>query len=161
MAYDLNLGIGYNQSIPWKLSSDLRRFKAITWGHHLVMGRKTFESIGKPLPGRTTIVISRNPDYQTTSGIFVTSTLENAFEYANKNGEEELFICGGRSIYKEGLKFADRIHLTNVHTRSSTNIFFPEYDETLWREVFSFRIPRDIKNEHSSSFHFLKRYSED
>ena len=157
VAYDQHFGIGYNQSIPWKLPTDLKRFKAITMGHHLVMGRITFESIGRPLPGRNTIVVSRNPDYNPMHDIQISNTLESAISKTEDSGENELFICGGRSIYEAALKFTDRIYLTKVHTISEANVFFPTYNELEWREVLSFDIPQDEKNEFVSSFHYLKR----
>ncbi len=102
-------GIGKDNGLPWHLSSDLKRFKQLTMGHHLIMGRKTYETIGKPLPGRITIVITRNLQYQ-AEGCLVAPSLEKALDLARGNGETETFIAGGGEIFAIALPLADRIY---------------------------------------------------
>ena len=106
--------IGKNNDIPWRLSSDLKRFKRLTMEHTLLMGRKTFDSIGKPLPGRKTVVLSRKPEMK-LDGVAIFSDLEKAVFAAKSQGEEELFIAGGAEIYAQSFPIADRILLTRVH----------------------------------------------
>jgi dihydrofolate reductase len=118
-----NRVIGRGLTMPWQLPEDLRRFRAITWGQTLIMGRKTFESLGGPLPGRTTIVLTRNPDFQ-PSGCLVARSPEAALGLAGSG--TEVFICGGGEIYRQFLTMADRIYLTVIHRKIAGDVFFPE-----------------------------------
>jgi dihydrofolate reductase len=154
VAMDERRGIGANNKLPWRLSSDLRRFRQLTMGHHIIMGRKTYESIGKPLPGRETIVVTRNPDYK-AEGCRTVHSVEDAISLAVRHGESEAFICGGAEIYAESLGFADRIYLTLVHTESNADTFFPQIDEPLWVEEGSSYYPADEKNEHPHTYMLL------
>src|SRR3989304_2358277 len=105
--------IGRGGKLPWHLSDDLRRFKRLTMGHTIVMGRRTWESIGRPLPGRRAIVVSRRPGYRVDDqSVEVATSLENALLIANAAGEDEVFIVGGAELYRAALPLADRIHLT-------------------------------------------------
>ena len=127
-----NRAIGIDNGLPWRLPADLRRFKALTMGHTLVMGRKTFESIGRPLPGRTTIVVSRRPDYA-PEGVLVAHSVEEALTKAA--GNEEVFIAGGEEIFRQTLEDADRMHLTWIEQDFPADAFFPEFDLSAWRLV--------------------------
>ena len=122
--------IGRGGELPWHISADLRRFKKITTGHTIIMGRKTYESIGRPLPKRRSIVISRNPSYA-PSGVEVANSLTRALEMSAD--EDEVFIIGGSSIYDAALPFADRLLVTQVQGRPDGDTFFPEFDSNHWR----------------------------
>ncbi len=113
VAMDQKNGIGFQGRLPWHLPDELKNFKSLTMGHHLIMGRKTFESIDKPLSGRITIIITRNPNYY-AKGCLVAHSISKAFKIAEDFGESEVFICGGNEIYREALKFTDRIYLTRA-----------------------------------------------
>jgi len=130
--------IGRNNQLPWYLPGDLQYFKAMTLGKPVIMGRKTFESIGKPLPGRDNIVISRQADYE-AEGIKLVSSLGQAIELGESinliNGAEEVMIIGGAQIYAESLALADRVYLTRVHRHVEGDAYFPELDESQWYEV--------------------------
>jgi len=129
---DERRGIGLHNRLPWHLSSDLKRFKALTMGHHILMGRKTFESINRSLPGRTMIVVTRQADYRPEGGLVV-SSLREGLNLAEIQGESEVFIIGGGQIFTQAIKIAERIYLTLVHTVAGCDVFFPEYDEASWQ----------------------------
>ncbi len=130
--------IGRNNKLPWYLPNDLKYFKQVTFGKPVIMGRKTFESIGKPLPGRTNIVISRNPDFQ-APGCRVVDSLAAALELADSvaliEGIEEVMVMGGGEIYRQALPYADRLYLTEVHAEIEGDAYFPAFDRNQWREV--------------------------
>ena len=134
VAVDQNNGIGYQNRMPWHLPAEFKLFTSFTMGHHLIMGRHTYESIGKPLPGRVTIVVTRNPDYQ-AKGCLITHSVNAAFNLAEANGESEVFICGGSGIYREALQTSDRLYLTRIHAEFQVDTFFPEFDIALWTET--------------------------
>ena len=156
VAMDENRGIGVDNRLPWHLSADLKRFKALTMGHHLVMGRKTYESIGKPLPGRTSIIITRNPDY-VVEGCIVVHSLEEALQTARERGEEEAFITGGGEIFNQALSLADRIYLTRVHAETNAQVYFPAFNEDAWIEKESTSHPADEKNDYPFTMKVLVR----
>ena len=108
-------GIGKDGGLPWRLSADLRRFKALTMGHHLIVGRKTYVSIGRPLPGRTLIVLTRDPTFA-APGCLLAASLEQALALAGRRGESEAFIGGGGEIFAQAMPLAGRLYLTHVHT---------------------------------------------
>ena len=116
--------IGNGADIPWRLSGDMKYFKRTTLEHHIIMGRKTFESMGRPLPKRTNIVLTRDPYYVGT-GIIVAKSLAEALRIAHDNGEEEVFIIGGGEIYKQSLDLLDKIYLTRVMAVSYTHLTLP------------------------------------
>lgn len=124
-----NRVIGKDNDLIWHLSADLKRFKALTTGHHIIMGRKTFESIGKPLPNRTTVIITRNTDYQ-VEGCITAHSLEAALDQAK--GDDQAFIIGGAEIYKQALCLVDRMELTRVEAEFDGDAFFPEFNEENW-----------------------------
>ncbi|MFA8434009.1 MAG: dihydrofolate reductase [Marinifilaceae bacterium] len=146
--------IGKDNDLIWHLSSDLKRFKSLTTGHHIIMGRKTFESIGKPLPNRTSIIITRQKDYS-VDGCIVVNSLEEALSQVEN--EEEVFIIGGGSIYQEALEKADKIYLTRVHHDFDGDTFFPKLNAKDWESVAREDHMPDEKNPFPYSFIDLKR----
>jgi dihydrofolate reductase len=145
VAMDEQGGIGLQGRVPWHLATDLKHFKALTMGHHLVVGRKTFVSIGRPLPGRHMIVVTRNPDFQAESCL-VAHSLEAALDLARGRGESEAFIGGGAEIYAQALPLADQIYLTQVHTVVQADTFFPDFDRSAWGRQMLFAQQADEKN---------------
>jgi dihydrofolate reductase len=142
--------IGRDNALPWHVSSDLKRFKSLTIGHHLLMGRKTFESIGRPLPGRSTIVVTRNSSWS-ADGVQTAASIEEALRLAND--DREIFIAGGAEIYRQTLRRADRLYITRVHAEMNGDAFFPEYDDvTEWRLEDSEHFDADDRNEYPFSF---------
>lgn len=144
-ALDERGGIGYQGSIPWRLSADLRHFKTLTMGHHLVMGRKTFVSIGRSLPGRITIIVTRNHIFH-PQGCLVVHSLEAGLDLARDRGENEVFVIGGGDIFSQALEYADRMYLTLVHTVAQADTFFPAFREEDWIEIQSESHPADAEN---------------
>ena len=143
--------IGRDNKLPWRLSSDLQRFKKLTMGHHLLLGRKTFESIGRPLPGRKMIVVSRGTP-NLPDGVHLSPSVVSGIERAQLEGEEELFVAGGASIYEATLTSCHRIYLTQVHTDIRGDVMFPKNDWSVWTEVSREEIVADDRNEHPSTF---------
>jgi dihydrofolate reductase len=154
VAMDERRGIGRDNRLPWRLSSDLKRFRELTMGHHIIVGRKTFESIGKPLPGRETIVVTRDTDYR-AEGCLVARSLEEAIEMARERGESEVFICGGAAIYRDSLAASDRMYLTLVHAEVNADTFFPEWNAGEWVELESADREADEKNQYPFTFKLL------
>ncbi len=148
--------IGRDNDLPWRLSGDLKRFKALTMGHHLLLGRKTFDSIGAVLPGRTMVVISRGQP-SLPPGVHLAHSLEEAVELARSNGDDEAFVAGGAEIYSQALPVADRLYLTRVHTDSEGDTLLPAWQENEWQEVFREDHPADDRNVHPYSFFVYKR----
>ena len=148
--------IGRAGQIPWHLSADLRRFKQLTIGHHLIMGRKTFESIGRLLPGRTTVVLSRQDDFA-PPGALIAHDLQQALQRSESADEDEAFIVGGAEVYRQALDLADRLYVTRVHARIEGDVRFPEFDESAWTVVEQSDHPSDSANDYESSFLVLER----
>ncbi len=123
--------IGRDNDLPWRLSADLKRFKALTMGHHLILGRKTFDSIGRSLPGRTMVVISRGRP-QLPHGVLLADSLGAAIEIAVGSGDSEAFVAGGAQIYALALPLADRLYLTRIEASFEGDPLFPELDESNW-----------------------------
>lgn len=153
--------IGRDQQLPWHLSSDLKRFRALTWGKPLVMGRRTFESIGKALPGRISIVISADPAYAPPKGVIkaidLTQALARAEEAADTLGASEIMVIGGARVFAETLPLASTLELTVVHARPEGDVFFPPYDATAWREVAREGPLQGPKDDMPFSYVTLKR----
>lgn len=126
VAMSQNRVIGKDNKLPWHLSEDLKRFKKITMGHPIIMGRKTYESIGRPLPGRENIVITRNPEFK-AEGVTIVHSLEEAVK--RKDPKEELFIIGGAEIYKSALPQVDKLYITRIEKDFDGDVFFPEIDK--------------------------------
>lgn len=141
--------IGINNDLPWKLSADLKRVKTITMGHHLIMGRKTYESIGRPLPGRTIVIITRNKDYK-AEGCIVVPSLKEAIAVAQNDPEP--FIFGGGEIFREALPMVNKIYMTRIHQRFEGDTYFPELNEQEWKQVSKNDFSPDEKNNYSYSF---------
>ncbi|MCZ4693316.1 dihydrofolate reductase [Ancylomarina euxinus] len=149
VAASQNNVIGKDNQLIWRLSADLKRFKALTTGHHIIMGRKTFDSIGKPLPNRTSIIITRQADYK-VEGCIVVNSLEEAL--AIVPADQEAFIIGGGTIYKEAIDKADKLYLTLVHSKFDGDTFFPKLEAKIWNSVKREDYMPDAKNEYAYSF---------
>lgn len=148
--------IGFEGRIPWRLSRDLARFKRLTVGHHLIVGRRTWESIGRVLPGRTMIVVSRNLDYQ-AEGAVVAASLDAALQIAEDDGESEAFIGGGTLLFADAVPVAHRIYLTQVHTRMHCDTYFPPFDWQGWQVIQRDEYLADEKNEFPTTYLVLER----
>lgn len=144
-----NRVIGVNNTLPWRLPADLRHFRRLTTGHHVIMGRRNYESIGRPLPDRTNIVVTRNPAYR-APGCRVRHSLEDALR--DVGNDPEVFIIGGAEIYRQALGKADRIYLTLVHATIGGDTRFPEFDTREWNETSRARHEADEKNPYAYSF---------
>lgn len=127
-----NNAIGLDNGLPWHLPEDLKHFRSLTMGHHIIMGRKTYESLGRLLPGRTTVIVTRQTDYCVT-GALVAGSLEEAVSLCGN--DDEMFVIGGAELYKLALPMADRLYLTEVSGEFPADTFFPEYDKAAWHEV--------------------------
>jgi dihydrofolate reductase len=158
VAVDEKGGIGKKNQLPWHLRSDFQRFKSITMGHHLVMGRKTYETIGIPLPGRTMIIITKNQSYL-PKGCIVVNSIEEAIRVADRNNEKEVFIIGGGEVYKQSIDIANKIYLTAVHADTDADVFFPKIDNSSWKMIWSEEIAQDKKDEYQSDYKIFVRKS--
>lgn len=154
VALSENNVIGTGNQLPWRLSADLKRVKALTMGHHLIMGRKTYESIGRPLPGRTNVIITRNGSYA-PEGCVVVDSLKSAFKVAEDDAEA--FVFGGGEIFREALPLVDKIYMTVVHCQIAGDTHFPTLDPDDWTELERQEFKSDEKNEYDYSFVTLKR----
>jgi dihydrofolate reductase len=148
-----NNGLGKNNDLVWHLPDDFKRFKKITSGHYIIMGRKTFESFPKPLPNRVHVIVTRNKSY-TAPGCLVTHSLEEAFQLAEENST--LFVIGGGEIYHLALPYADEIELTRVHTTVEADAFFPELPEKDWKIIQEEFHHSDEKHKHSFTYQTFK-----
>ncbi len=157
-----NRVIGINNSLPWHLSEDLKNFKRTTMGNSIIMGRKTWESIGRALPGRTNIVVSTNPDYE-AEGTRVVNSLEEATKLAESisiiDGSEEAFIIGGAGLYQAALPLADRFHLTRVHAEVEGDTYLAEFNEADWQEISREDFSQSETNTYAFSICVLERVS--
>lgn len=127
-----NRVIGIENRLPWHLPEDLKHFKALTLGHHIVMGRRTYESIGRPLPGRTTVIVSRDPDYR-VEGCLTAPSLQAAIDLCGE--DDEVFFVGGANLYAQVLPLADRLYLTEIRREFAGDAHFPDYDPAAWQEA--------------------------
>ena len=144
-----NNALGKDNDLIWHLPADLKRFKSTTSGHHIIMGRNTYESIGKPLPNRTSVIITRNPDY-TAEGCIVVNSLEEAIEVAKS--DDTPFIIGGAQIYAKAIEIADKLDITEVHHQFEADVFFPEINLKIWKETSREKHSADEKNKYDYSF---------
>ncbi len=146
-----NRTIGINNTLPWRCPEDLKHFKALTMGHHMIMGRKTFESIGKPLPGRTTVVVTRNRELK-IEGCIIAHSLQNAIVACGN--DEEIFIVGGADLYAQALPLVDTLYITEIHQDVNGDAHFPELNPAEWQEVtrekFSQQTPQPLE------YHFVE-----
>jgi len=159
VAMDEKWGIGLNNRLPWRLSADMKRFKSLTMGHHVLVGRNTFASIGRPLPGRHIIVVSE-PEFHPTKAIpqvCWVSSFNESVTLAETRGETVLFIGGGAQVYAQCLPLAYRIYLTRVHTVTQADAFFPDVELRDWVVRESITYPADEKNEFSYTFQVLEK----
>ena len=141
-----NRVIGVDNGIPWHLPNELRIFKNVTMGHHIVMGRKTYESINRLLPGRTTVIVTRQKDYA-VPGALVAHSVEQSL--AACRGDDEVFVIGGAELFRETLPIADRLHLTVVDAEPRGDTFMPQFDMSEWRETSSESFAPDEKHAHA------------
>jgi len=153
-----NREIGLNNDLLWSISEDLQNFKKITMGHYLVMGRKTFQSLGKELKGRKIIILTSDP-YLTAGDHFIAHSIQEAIYLAEKNGEDELMICGGAKVYKDFLDAADTMYLSKVDWEGEADTFFPEFDENKWNLKKEDFYPAKNETTPSWSFQLLKKVS--
>jgi dihydrofolate reductase len=144
-----NNALGKNNELVWHLPNDFKRFKSLTTGHHIIMGRKTFESFPKPLPNRTHVVITRNKNYN-PEGCIVVDSMEKAIAICPEN--ETSFIIGGGEIYNLGLPFADQLEITRVHHSFDADAFFPEINSDDWKEIQSEPNPTDDKHQFAYTY---------
>jgi dihydrofolate reductase len=144
-----NNALGKNNELVWHLPNDFKRFKALTTGHHIIMGRKTFESFPKPLPNRTHVVITRQKEYN-PEGCIVVNSIEKAIAICPEN--ETSFIIGGGEIYNLGLPFADKLEITKVHYSFEADAFFPEINPNDWKEIQSEFNPADDKHQYTFTY---------
>jgi len=124
--------IGVNNTLPWHLPEDLKRFKALTMGHHIIMGRKTYDSLGRLLPGRTTVIVTRNENYK-VEGALVANSLEAAIALCEN--DDEVFLIGGAELYQAGLKLAHKLYITEIELEVAGDAFFPKLVSTEWQET--------------------------
>ena len=148
--------IGVNNTLPWHLKDDLQNFKKLTMGHHILMGRKTFDSIGKPLPGRMSLVVSSEPKAN-DNNVFWFNSIFRAIKYAERAGESELFIIGGEKIFKYALSLVDRIYLTEVHGDIKGDVYFPQLSIKNWKKISESQHKKDANNDYDFTIQVLDR----
>jgi len=159
-AMDENMVIGRNNALPWHLPEDLKYFKRTTMGKCIIMGRRTFESIGRPLPGRTNIIVTRSRDYEVENARVVDS-LSDAIELAENvsfiEGVDEAFVIGGAELYRHALPYVDRLHLTMVHAEIDGDTYFPDFDVNEWEQVSREYFEADETNPYPYSICVFER----
>jgi dihydrofolate reductase len=148
--------IGKDNDLPWHLPKEFQHFKDTTKGHHVIMGRKTFESFPQPLPERPNIVITRQKYYH-RQGCEVVNSLEDALNIARENGEEEAFVIGGEQIYRMALPHTDRMYLTRVHTEVDGDTYFPKFDESEWKVTDQQTVKADAENKYDYTIYVYER----
>jgi dihydrofolate reductase len=156
VALDEAGGIGQRGRLPWRLPDDLSRFRSLTMGHHIIMGRKTYNSIGRPLPGRTMLVVTHQPDFA-APGCQVVPSLQAGIILAQQAGENELFAIGGGELYAQALPLAERLYLTRVLARLEADVFFPAINPAEWQVLETRPHPADEKHAYAFYFETLER----
>lgn len=156
VAYSRNRVIGKDNRLLWRLSDDLKNFKRVTSGHHIIMGRKTYESIGRALPNRTNVVITRNSEFQ-APGCIIVHSLDEALKLAHDNGDSEAIITGGGEIYLQSLSKVDKLYITEVDCEIEGDAYFPDLDISDWKLVNEIQWDKDEKNEFAWTFKELSR----
>jgi dihydrofolate reductase len=151
-----NNAIGKNNQLLWHLPNDLKFFKNTTWGSVVIMGRKTFESVNKPLPGRINIVITKQPNWN-AENVTTAASLEDALLKATETNCKEIYIIGGGEIYKQSLSIADKVYLTRVHTQIDGDTFFPVLNENQWIMISDEKFEADEKHQFGYSFQLFER----
>lgn len=154
VAVSENNVVGKENKLPWKLSADLKRLKSLTMGHHIIMGRKTWESLGKALPGRINVVITTDKNFKAEGGVVVHS-LNEALAFSS--ADDEIFIFGGGKIFKEAMPLVNKIYITRVHSIIDGDTFFPVLDRSDWKEISREDFKADEKNQYNYSFLTLVR----
>ncbi|MFE8695802.1 dihydrofolate reductase [Cytobacillus sp. FJAT-53684] len=154
-AMDNNRVIGYKNQLPWHLPEDLKFFKRMTMGHPIAMGRKTWDSIGRPLPGRENIVITRNPEF-TCEGCTVLNSIDALLEYSRQR-DDEIFVIGGAEIFKLILPHSDKLYLTRIYDEFEGDTFFPELQMEDWSLLSQEKGIKDEKNPYDYEFEIYKR----
>jgi dihydrofolate reductase len=149
-----NRVIGADNKIPWHLPNELKLFKRLTMGHHIVMGRKTYDSIARLLPGRTTVIVTRRSDYEVPGALIAHSVAE---AIAACEGDEEIFVIGGADLFRETVAIADRIYLTTVDAEPTGDTFMPDVDMSEWNEASAEAFDKDDKHAHSYRLAVLDR----
>jgi dihydrofolate reductase len=159
-----NRGIGHQGSLPWSLPAELNHFRSVTLGHTLIMGRKTYQSIGRPLPGRKTIVLTRAGfEHVDSLGVAIAASLPDAIQVAEQEYKEtEAFIAGGGEIYKAALDsdIVQRMYLTKIHATIEADVFFPYFDSAEWTERWAVYYPADVENSYSFTMTLLEKDQE-
>lgn len=155
VAMGLKNEIGADNKLLWHLPTDLKNFKEITTDHPIIMGRKTFESIGKALPNRTNIVVSRKKDWF-QEGILIVGSIKEAIKFAKKI-DEEIFIIGGGNIYEQTLEITDKLEVTQVNAELEADVFFPKIDEKIWQKTNEICHEKDDKNQYDFCFQTWER----
>ncbi|HEB62497.1 MAG TPA: dihydrofolate reductase [Bacteroidetes bacterium] len=148
--------IGKDNKMPWYISDDLKYFKKITSGHTIILGRKNFESIGKALPNRTNIVLTRDKNFK-CNGCIVMDSIEKALKYAYESGENEAFIIGGGQIYDQSVEYWDKMYITEIDTELEGDVFFPEQDKKEWKLISEECHRKSEKNEYDFCFKIYER----
>lgn len=148
--------IGMNNQLPWSLPNDLKFFKNTTWAMPVIMGRKTFESTGKPLPGRTNIVITHSEEWK-ADGVIIVHDMEEALQAAADTDAKEAFIIGGGEIFKANISQVNKIYITRVHAIVEGDAYFPEIDQTEWKLVSNLDFSADDRHKYAYSFQLWKR----
>lgn len=144
-----NRELGKNNKLLWHIPEDMKRFRELTNGHPIIMGRTTYESIGRPLPNRTNIIVTRDPDYK-AEGCIVVHSLEEAITEAKKHEEEEIFVIGGGQIYSQAITMADKLYLTKVNGIFDADTFFPDYSD------FTRVVSSEKKQDNTYTYEFLE-----
>ena len=155
VAMDNNKVIGINNHLPWHIPADLKFFKKVTMGHPIVMGRKTYESIGKPLPGRENIIVTRNQNYS-QEGCTVIHTIDELLKLSEEK-KEEICVIGGAEIFKATFPYADRLYITKINDEFEGDTFFPDFKEVDWKIISQEKGPKDEKNPYDYSFNIYER----
>lgn len=150
-----NNALGKNNQLIWHLAADLKRFKKTTLNHAVIMGRKTYESLGKPLPNRTNIIITRDKNYK-AEGCIAVNSIKEALKVAAE-ADENPFILGGAEIYKQAMPFTDKLDITIVHHQFEADVFFPEIDKTIWKETSRENFKANENNKYDYSFVTFER----
>jgi dihydrofolate reductase len=155
VAMDVNKVIGKDNQLPWHLPTDLAYFKRVTMGHPIIMGRKTHESIGRVLPGRENVILTRNRDYF-AKGCTIIHSIEELIEWKNRQNVE-VFVIGGAEIFKQTLPITDKLYITKIHHAFSGDTYFPDYDENDWRLIWKQKGVKDEKNPYDYEFFIYER----
>ncbi len=148
--------IGLNNKMPWHISEDLKYFKRVTSGHCIILGRKNYLSIGRPLPNRTNIVVTRDKSFE-AKGCAIMNSIESALKYAFENGEKEAFIIGGGQIYEQTIEYWDKLYITEIDEEFEGDVFFPELDYNEWKLIEEECFEKSESNKYRFCFNAYER----